>query len=104
MQINKPIRYVVKYLEALGIYIAEDKLYAPDDIKSFPIRQEITVLGADIPKLKRFDHGDIIISSNKRIRRNNLHYRHLKVGWTMTETIGISVVNPKAIHRYKKGK
>jgi len=59
---------------------------------SFPIRQDIEILGPDIPRLTAFDHDEVVITSKKEIRRKSTI-----LGWTVTEAIGVSVINPKAI-------
>jgi len=85
------------------LYSVENKLYIPGEIieledlkllEDVPVRMGIEVLGPDIPKLEPFNHNVIVIDSKKRIYRKN---RQILLGWTVKETIGFSMVNPRAL-------
>lgn len=54
------------------------------------IKQQIQVLPGD---LEPGVHGHIIINSNNGIYEK----RSLKLHWTVTEAIGLAVVNPRAL-------
>lgn len=70
------------------------------DISYIPIRQEIEVIEADVRSLNDdFKDNEIIINSNDEIIK-----RPRTLGWTMYETIGVGVINPKAISRVRKSK
>lgn len=59
------------------------------------IRTEIEVLSGDpVPEL----HGHIVISSKNTVGDSS---KHLKLGWTIKEEIGIAVVNPRALAKLK---
>ena len=62
----------------------------------FPIRQEIEILPADPVKTAR---DSIIIDSDGNI---GVDRRRLNLGWTVTETIGIAIVNPRGVAAGKK--
>lgn len=64
---------------------------------NFPIRTEIEVLSADEPK-KIHVHSKIIINSKGRIlvKKNRI------IGWSVKETIGIGIINPKGINKLFK--
>lgn len=61
-----------------------------------PIRQDIEVLPADhIPTA--IGHDFIIITSRGKITR-----RRLRIGWTVKETIGMAIVNPRGVKKASK--
>lgn len=74
------------------------------------IRQEIEVLGPDEPRRLHtgvnsndyFFHDKIIINSKKKIGIGNRIRAIKKIGWTVSETIGIGVINPRAISKLYK--
>jgi hypothetical protein len=77
-------------------------IYLPTDEEietygNIKIRTEIEVLGPDIPKIRPFKHDEVIIDKNGKIKRNN---RVDYLGWTCTETIGMAVINPRAITKF----
>lgn len=71
--------------------------YVNKVIMNFPIRTEIEVLSADEPK-KIHVHSKIIINSKGRIlvKKNRI------IGWSVKETIGIGIINPKGINKLFK--
>lgn len=69
----------------------------PEFIGSMPIKQEIEVLPADDFSVDI--HDQVIISSDNRTGRNP---RQLVLGWKVTETIGVGVVNTRGVAAGKK--
>lgn len=65
---------------------------------SLPIRQDILVLPADVEDTTdRLAFQDqIIITSSGKTRRK---LRHLNLGWTVEEVIGISYINSSAVSK-----
>lgn len=69
---------------------------------SFPIRQDITVLPADdSDEDKEFDHDAITITSRGELGEKT-RPRNLKLGWSVYETIGVAIVNPRGCAAGKK--
>lgn len=61
-----------------------------------PIHQDIEILPADEPiQIDVYDH--IIITSKGKITK-----RRRGIGWTVKETIGIAIVNPRGVLRGSK--
>jgi len=111
----------IRYLKNNGLYVVKDNpiitldnvpsgiippgtIFSGDDfyIDDIPIRQDIEILGPDIPKTEAFDHNFIIIDPKKRIYQKTLAQRQLKLGWSVSETIGIMCINPRAITKAKR--
>ena len=93
----------ITYLPKQKLYLCENKLYELDGSEliqeidyNIPIKQEIEVISADEAELEPFDHNGIIITSKKKIGQR-YSVRKLMTGWTVKETIGIGVINPRAI-------
>lgn len=64
----------------------------------FPIRQEIEVLPADpVMSLKANEH--LRISSNGKVYKKG---KGLKLGFTVKESIGVAIVNPRGVAKGKK--
>jgi hypothetical protein len=64
-----------------------------------PIRQDIEIILGD----KRTDINDqIIISSRNNIYVSEPSRSMGSLGWTVSETIGIGIVNPRAINKLNK--
>jgi hypothetical protein len=94
-------KYNITYLPKSNLYLTENKLCLPDLklLEDIPIRQEIEILGPDIPKSESFDHNFIVITPRKQIYQKTMAQRQLKLGWSIQETIGISMVNPRAVSK-----
>jgi len=74
------------------IYLATDKeieIYGNHIIRTEP----------DISKIRPFKHDEIIINKNGKIKLNS---RSNFVGWKCTETIGMTVINPRAFSIFNK--
>lgn len=68
----------------------------------FPIRQEIEVLSADEPKsIELSIHDRIVITSKGKIEELPV-IRPFTLGWSVKETIGIAVVNTRAVASARK--
>lgn len=64
-----------------------------------PIRQDIEVLPADNPKvIENAIHDRFIITSGRQIEELPAS-APFRLGWTVRETIGVAVVNTRAIAR-----
>lgn len=62
------------------------------------IRQDIVVLPPDLPR-KSDIHGHFFINAKGRMYRR----KPMKVlGWTVTETMGLAVINPNGIDKGSK--
>lgn len=59
------------------------------------VRTEIEVIPADE---KETEEDAIVITPRNEVKQNN----GLRLGWTVTETIGIGIVNPRAIAKLSK--
>ena len=65
-------------------------------IPNIPIRQGITILGPDeVRDDAYFDNDAIIIMPDDRI------FQRKGFGWTISEKIGVGVINPRAIAKLK---
>lgn len=73
----------------------------PEFIDATPIRQGIEVLPADEPRDKYQFHDNIIITSKGKIGLRG-KVKPLTLGWTVRETIGVAVVNTRAIKHLSK--
>lgn len=67
-------------------------------IPYIPIRMDIEVLPADEPPVITV-HDHLIITSKGKLERAG---RRLKLGWTVKETIGMAIVNPRGVARGSK--
>jgi hypothetical protein len=67
-------------------------------VGSLPIRQELTVLPADKPMGNHSHLHKIVISA-----RGKAHIRQpFKLGWTVSEKIGVAIINPRALKGFNK--
>lgn len=66
-----------------------------------PIRQEITILGPDEVRHLNddayFDNDAVIITPDDLVIQ-----KRKRLGWTVSEKIGIGVINPKALIKLRK--
>lgn len=73
----------------------------PEFVGVMPVRQDIEVLPGDITAIHVNDH--IVITSKGIVTDKPLRgVRTLKLGWTVKETIGAAVVNPRGVARGRK--
>ena len=71
----------------------------PEFVGRIPVRQEIEVLPADEPRLYPFSNNEVVITSkNKVTRKSRIKY----LGFTIKETIGVGIINSKAILKLAK--
>lgn len=68
-------------------------------VGTFPIRQELTILPADDPKGDGHSklHRVIITARGKSMVR-----QPFRLGWTVSEKIGVGIINPRALKGLKK--
>lgn len=79
------------------IYCTSD----PEFVGVIPVRQDIEVLPADTPVGKLFGHNVIVITSKNKVQKND-PLKSLRLGWKVTETIGIGIVNSRAVSKLTK--
>lgn len=73
----------------------------PEFVGNIPIRQEIEVLPADVPKETKIEmHGWIIIDDQDEIKIKPT--APFKLGWIVSEVIGVAVVNPAGVSAGRK--
>jgi len=65
-----------------------------------PISSGIVVLSGDEPEAEL--HPIVITSSNSIINKNEAKSR--PIGWSVSENIGIAVINPRAVSKLIKEK
>lgn len=80
------------------IYCTSD----PEFVGVIPIRQHIEIIPGDTPVGKLFGHNVIVITSKNKIEKNDSTKSLLK-GWTVTETIGVGIVNARAVSKLTMG-
>lgn len=73
----------------------------PEFVGVMPVRQDITVLPADTPVGTLFGHNVIVITSKNKVQKSD-PTRSLRLGWTVSETIGIGIVNSRAVSKLTK--
>lgn len=64
-----------------------------------PIRQELIILPADPGMVHLSAHRHLVITSDGKLR---IKKSTGKIGFTVKETIGIAIVNPRGVAKGKK--
>jgi hypothetical protein len=68
-------------------------------VGSFPVRQELTVLPADKPRDNHSHLHRIVINARGKAQ---IRRKPGALGWTVTEKIGVAIINPRALKSLKK--
>lgn len=68
----------------------------PEFYGRFPVRTDIEILGPDKPKTIAMRSLFIVSCRGKMSKRSRL------LGWSVSETIGIAVINPRCLSKLTK--
>jgi hypothetical protein len=75
----------------------------PEFVGAMPVRQDIVVLPADEPKYDaQYDVDDQVIVTSRNAVGPKDKVGKLVLGWVVTETIGIAVVNSRGVAAGRK--